>query len=101
MPLINLIQEQRLAIRRDEMRARTYLYAFAVIAGVSIFSALGFYIDTESTRGEESRLRFELQEIKPLTAQIDEVTNLDSQLEPRVETLQKAQQITQHRTTYG
>jgi Tfp pilus assembly protein PilN len=95
MPFINLIQEQRLGIRRDEMQARTYLYAFAVIAGISIFSALGFYIDAEATKGEESRLRFQLDEIKPLTAQIDQVNTLDSQLEPRVQILQKAQVITQ------
>lgn len=95
MPFINLIQEQRLAIRRDETRARAFLYAFAGVAGVSVLATSGLFIQSESLKAEENRIKVELQKIKPLNEQIAKINDTYSELNPRVKTLQDAQTITQ------
>lgn len=94
MPFINLIQEQRLAIRRDETRARAFLYAFGAVAGLSVLAISGLFIESEQLKAEENRAKVELQRIKPLNEQIAKINDTYSELHPRVTTLQDAQTIT-------
>ena len=94
MPFINLIQEQRLAIRRDETRARAFLYAFGGVAGLSVLAISGLFIQSEALKADENRLKVELQKIKPMNEQIAKINTTYNDLHPRVTTLQDAQTIT-------
>ncbi|MBS1720707.1 MAG: PilN domain-containing protein [Armatimonadetes bacterium] len=94
MPLINLIQEQRQIVRREEQRARS----FAMMFGASLvgsFLLFGFFfLETESLKGEQSKLQAELQRLKPVMEQIDDNNKALADMQPRVKTLEDAQAMT-------
>ena len=71
MPLINLIQEQRLSIKRDERTARTYFAVFAGAAGgaICVFGALAFAC--EQAQASESKLNATRQKIAPMMQMFD------------------------------
>jgi Tfp pilus assembly protein PilN len=98
MPFINLIQEQRLALRRDEMRARTFLYAFVAVGGLSLVATGSLFAETALANRHAEDLQQQIDKIKPIKTEIDKVNGEFAQLNPRVETLQQAQQITAHWT---
>jgi Tfp pilus assembly protein PilN len=95
MPLINLIQEQRLAIKRDERTARTYFAVFAGAAGgaICVFGALAFAC--EQAQASESRLNATRQKIAPMMLKIDANEQSESALKPRLETLGNAKTVTE------
>jgi Tfp pilus assembly protein PilN len=93
MPLINLIQEQRLAVKRAERRSRTYFLAFACTAVASVgFYGLMLY-QAETLNNEASRLNAEQQRNAPLMKQIGENQKQYAELSPRLKTLEDAQAI--------
>lgn len=94
MPLINLIQEQRLAIRRDETRARSYFFAFVGLGVLSVGGYLATLLETDHLGVEEMQIKAQIQKIKPLIAQIDANDEKYSELSPRVKTLEDAQLFT-------
>ncbi len=95
MPLINLIQERRLAIKRDERASRTYFALFAGTAGgaICVFVALAFA--SEQAKATESKLNATRQRIAPLIRQIDANDAQENDLKPRLDTLGTAQTTTE------
>jgi Tfp pilus assembly protein PilN len=94
MPLINLIQEQRLAIKRDERKSRSYFFAFA---GIGVLSAMGFFaqmIETDALDGKEKTLQAEIQRVRPLLNQIQANERAYNDMSPKVSTLEDAQAST-------
>lgn len=94
MPLINLIQEQRLAASKNERAARFFFLTFASSAALSVV-ALGFltYLK-ESADSEESGLRAKAQKLQPILDEIDKNQADYGKLAPRVTTLENAQETT-------
>ncbi len=94
MPLINLIQEEKLADRRMERQTRAYFFGFvgALIASAASFGFLVFL--TDGLQSEEGRLKAQAQKTSPLLKQITENKRLYSEFSPRVGTLQDAQAMT-------
>src|SRR5580704_4963520 len=95
MPIINLIQEQRLAIKRDERTARTYFAVFAGAAGgaIFVFGALAFAC--EQAQASESKLKSTRQKIAPMVHEIEANEQTESELKPRLETLGNAKAVTE------
>lgn len=94
MPLINLIQEQRLATKRSERQARSYFFAFVGVAAMSSVGYLGLLLETESMQSQESKLNAQLQRLRPLTTQIEANEKQYGELSPRIKTLEDAQLYT-------
>jgi Tfp pilus assembly protein PilN len=94
MPLINLIQDQRLQIRQTERRARAYFFAFvgSTILGVTAYGFLLFLTEVQLT--EKSRLEAATQKNAPITKETEANTRLVNQMAPRVQTLEDAQLTT-------
>jgi Tfp pilus assembly protein PilN len=94
MPLINLIQEQRLAARKNEQQARFFFMAFAGSAALSVV-ALGFLTFLrESAESEQSSLRAKAQKLQPMLDAIAKHQAEYGKLAPRVTTLTDAQETT-------
>lgn len=91
MPLINLIQEQRIAIRRSGAKARAYFLMFTSVAVASVGSYAFLTFETERAQGEASHLKNQLRRNEPLVAQIDFNTKEIGTLSPRLKTLSDAQ----------
>lgn len=94
MPLINLIQEQRLAEKRGESKSRAFFMGFVGSAVVGL-GAVGFLMfKTEQAQGEKSTLEANAQKLKPLLTKIEETEAEYNLVGPRVETLQAARGLT-------
>lgn len=94
MPLINLIQEQRLAEKRGESKSRIFFMSFVASAVVGL-GAVGFLVfKTEQAQGEKSQLEANAQKLKPLLTKIEETKAEYASVGPRVETLQAARGLT-------
>ncbi len=92
MPVINLIQEQRLALHRLEQRSRI---AFLTLIGAAVTTALGYGIlmfQGQALHAQIGRLDLELQKLSPIVAQIEENDKEQAVLKPRLQTLQQAQE---------
>lgn len=94
MPQINLIQEQRLALRAQERQARGFLFALAGAFGASVV-AFGFLLyQGDQLASEESRLKARAQTVAPLVSEISDLKAKVSDLGPRLTTLGTAQETT-------
>lgn len=94
MPFINLIQEQRLAARRDERRTRSAFIAFIGVSSLTTLGYLGLLLETESLDSKERTLTAQLQRLKPLMSQIDANEKKFTELGPRIKTLGDAREYT-------
>lgn len=95
MPSINLIYEQRVALRQRERRTRAFFLTFL---GVSIFSAAtlgGLYLQTEDLRGEAAAASRKLTKLQPVMNAIEEREGEMKSMGPRLATLEDAQKATQ------
>lgn len=95
MPFVNLIQEQRLAIKRDERTARTYFAVFAGAAAGAICVFVFLLFACEQASASESKLNATKQKNAPLVRQIAENEQQTADLQPRLTTLGQAQQATE------
>lgn len=93
MPLINLIQEQRLARKRNEARARSFFLVFVGSAVASVGGFGVFWLQTESAAREKSQLEAQLQKNAPLVKQIEEYQKQYAEVSPRLKTLEDAQTV--------
>jgi Tfp pilus assembly protein PilN len=91
MPFINLIQEQRLAIKRDERTARTYFAGFAGAAAAAILSYGFLMFRTERAGATEAKMRVQLQAAAPMERQIAADDLEEKQLQPRLDMLTSAE----------
>lgn len=91
MPWINLIEDQKLAEKANDRKARTFLTALTGSFCVSLMG-FGFLLyQTESAGSEESKLRAKAQRVAPLTAHLNETLQAKSLVGPRLKTLEDAQ----------
>lgn len=94
MPLINLIEEQRLGSRQDDRRARLFLFglvgAFVVIGG-----AFGWLmLETDTLSGKEAKLLKQVNEAAPIMAEIESNKKQLLEMSPKLTTLEGAQEST-------
>ncbi len=94
MPYINLIQEERLAALQVEKRARVFFGTFVGSLALVVCAFGYFFFRAASLADEESALRAQAAKAQPLISQIEENKKMQSELEPRVQTLQDAQAMT-------
>ncbi|MFQ3588091.1 MAG: hypothetical protein SNJ74_12780 [Fimbriimonadaceae bacterium] len=94
MPMINLIEEQRLALKRAEAKTRLAFFAFVVVLGLAVVGNGALLFVGEVTNAEASRLRAKAQMQKPLTTQIEAAQKVLAEMTPRLTTLQNAQEFT-------
>ncbi len=94
MPFINLIQEQRLSVKRSERKARSYFFGFVGIGVLSVGAYLALLLQTDLLKGDESRLEGQIQRAQPYIAQIEDNEKQYDLMSPRVKTLEDAQLIT-------
>jgi Tfp pilus assembly protein PilN len=93
MPLINLIQEQRLARKRNEAKARSFFLVFVGSAVASVAGYGFFLFQTDSLGREKAQLEAQIQKNTPLVKQIEDNDKLYGQLSPRLQTLEDAQTV--------
>jgi Tfp pilus assembly protein PilN len=93
MPLINLIQEQRLSRKRNEARARSFFLVFVGSAVASVGGFGFFWLQTEAAAREKTQLEAQIQKNAPLVKQIDEYQKQYGELSPRLKTLEDAQLV--------
>lgn len=93
MPLINLIQEQRLARRRNEGKARTFFFVFVGSAVASLGGFGYFFLQSEGLAREKTQLEAQIAKSAPLVKQIEEYQTQYGQLAPRLKTLEDAQLV--------
>jgi Tfp pilus assembly protein PilN len=94
MPLINLIQEQRLEARKRERQARLFFMGFAASAVLSA-GTLGYILFTaEGLEGQKAALEAQAMKTQPLVKEIDAKEAAYNDLAPRLQTLQEAQDLT-------
>ncbi len=94
MPLINLIQDQRLAAKKNERASRLFFMSFATVGALSLLSFGSLLIMKESAENEASDLRAKAQEIQPIVDEVEATNQEYSKLAPRVTTLTGAQETT-------
>lgn len=95
MPLINLIQEQRLAIKRDERTARTYFAVFAGAASGAVFVFGVLTFACERAQASEAKLNATRLTIAPMMKAIDNDDQAEADLKPKLETLSSAEATTE------
>lgn len=95
MPLINLIHEQRVAVRQRERRARTFFFTFVGVTVISVGAFGMLYLETESLRGDVASASRKLTRLQPVLNAIDEHEQEMRSMAPRLATLQDAQDATQ------
>jgi Tfp pilus assembly protein PilN len=94
MPHINLIQEQRAIARRNEIRSRTGFFTFVGVTFLSVMAYGGLYLKNTDLKAKEASLLGELQRLEPMKKQIEGIKQLESELQPRLASLEEAQQLT-------
>jgi Tfp pilus assembly protein PilN len=95
MPMINLIQEERLSVRRNEARARSFFLLFVALAVASGTGFVGLSFLAERTRGEGARLQAERQKVAPLLDEIEQHQSHLSSMGPLVRTLEDARTVSE------
>jgi Tfp pilus assembly protein PilN len=93
MPIINLIQEQRIADQKRDQGVRIALFA---LSGTFALGFLGYGIlmfQRQALLAEQSRLQSEIAANEPVMAQIDACVKTEDSLKPRVTTLEEAQKV--------
>lgn len=91
MPLVNLIEEQRIQVKQGESRARLLLVASGVI-GCICFLAGGFFgLQAIVMNAMSNDLEQKEEALKPFTDELEQNELLYAELSPRLETLEKAQ----------
>ncbi len=94
MPYINLIEEQRAGARRNELRARVGFFTFIGVTSMSVLVYGALFLKTTALKEKEASLMFDLQRLEPLKKQIEANKLQESSLQPRLTSLQEAQQRT-------
>ncbi len=94
MPLVNLIQEQRLATARGERKTRVLFFSFVGSVVASVFAVGAISFQTDRLHSEEARLLALAARLKPLKGQIARAEAERARLAPRLKTLEDAQAAT-------
>ncbi|MCC7434675.1 MAG: PilN domain-containing protein [Methanoregulaceae archaeon] len=92
MPLINLIQDQRLAAKKSERAARVFFMSFATVGTLSVLSFGFLLVLKETAENEASDLRVKAQQVQPILDEVEATNSEYNKLAPRVTTLTGAQE---------
>ncbi len=94
MPLINLIETQILSKKREGSQLRISKYTFigaASIIGLSYFALIAQGV---GLNGQQNEIEKKIKKMKPLQEQIDAFKKEESNLDPKLQTLEKARVLT-------
>lgn len=91
MPLINLIQEQRLAAKAKERNVQLGVLATMGIGAVSLLATLGLLFDATRINLQAAQLNEKIKELEPLVEELAANTAEVEKMEPRLNTLETAQ----------
>lgn len=92
MPWINLIEDQRIADKTSERKARAFLGVFAGTFSVSLLGFGFLLFQSEVSTSEESRLKAKAQKVAPLISHISELQTQLNVMNPKLKTLEGAQE---------
>lgn len=98
MPNINLIYEQRVAIRKAASQRRTMIGVTLASAVIALGAFGSLFVATESALGEERALQAEVDKMEPMIKMIESTTDQFNTLNPRLTTLEDAAKVTQRWT---
>ena len=95
MPFINLIHEQRQAVRAQERKTKIALLGLigAVVVGTGAWGVI--WLQSESARGESAMLQAQVDKMEPILKAIEASEMQFNALSPRLTTLQDAAMNTQ------
>jgi Tfp pilus assembly protein PilN len=94
MPNINLIQEQRLAIKRLEQKTRLFFLCFAATTAISVLSWGTLLVMTERASSDEAALKQKVDRVQPIIEETDAVKAEYAKTAPRFTTLTDARKMT-------
>jgi Tfp pilus assembly protein PilN len=94
MPFINLIEEQRLAIRQGRAKARTGMLVFIATTTVSVLGCGWLFLESENMTSEIARLQNEARKSEPVIKQIEAAQAEVAALGPKLNTLENAIETT-------
>jgi Tfp pilus assembly protein PilN len=94
MPIINLIETQILAKKREESQLRISKYT--LIGTTTIVGLSYFFLAAQGVglNGQLNEVEAKLKKTRPLQEQIDALKKEESNLDPRLQTLQNARLLT-------
>lgn len=95
MPLINLIQEQRLAAKTGERRAHVLLMTTVAVGSLAFLGAGYFMFETSRLNAKAATLEQQKEKLAPTMKQVDDNKMEIAKLQPRLETLEQAQKNTE------
>jgi Tfp pilus assembly protein PilN len=94
MPLINLIEEQRISRRSDRAKARTALITLSVTSMLTLSACAFLWIESEGLDAEVRRLHDHARKVKPILSEIESSRTTLAKMEPKMQTLENAHEIT-------
>lgn len=95
MPNINLIHEQRVALRQEERKVRGLLVAWLGVSAAVLIAGGALFLDAEQTRSKTAALKHKMTRIQPILNEIDDTKKELSIMGPKLTSLQDAQTFTQ------
>lgn len=95
MPIINLIHEQQLAVRKAERKTKAAMANFGGTLALGFLAWGVLWSQTEATRGQQADLQAQLNKMKPVLEAIEASEMQFNILSPRLTTLQDAAMATQ------
>jgi Tfp pilus assembly protein PilN len=93
MPIINLIQEQRLAEARRDQGVRIALFVLMGTISLGVLSYGILIFQRQALLAEESRLDADIKANEPIMKQIDAIGATENTLKPKLQTLIDAQKV--------
>lgn len=95
MPLINLIQEQRIEARARERKVQISLLATLGIGALCLVATGGLMLDAARLNMRAYALEQKQKEMKPLVEELAANTEEIERLQPRIQTLEEATDTTE------
>lgn len=94
MPFINLIEEQRIARKREQAKSRTALVVLTCVSGLSFVGCGFLFLISEALNHEISHMKNEAAKVKPIQDEIAGVREQVSLMAPKLASLESAQKLT-------
>lgn len=91
MPLVNLIEEQRIQVKQGESRARILLVASGILGCICFIAGGLFGLQAIVMNAMSNDLEQKEEQMKPYTDELEQNGQLYAELSPRLDTLEKAQ----------
>jgi Tfp pilus assembly protein PilN len=95
MPLINLIREDRLALRREQKKSKAYMYGLVGSIAIGAAAYMTLFFQGQVLDGERAGLQSKIDKVEPILKEIEGNERTYGVLSPRLTTLQDAVTSTQ------